>query len=175
MNLNESNFGVTILCPDLNSGGLKYTTNSIKATFPSIDRICMVGSNAKTIDITYLSNICQIKKAGKTITSLIDDGICSLNKEWCLVVMAGSIIRYNIFKKYKYFAEDKDILFPVIDKKFLFPEASINGILMRKETYEDVGKFGDSVEDIREAKLIWAAKALEKGYKLKGIVGARFL
>ena len=175
MNITESNFGVVILCPDLNSGGLKYTTNSIKAYFSQTQHVCTVGDNATASDVNHLSNFCQIKKCGKTITSLIDGGIKYLSKEWCLVVVSGSLVKFNIFKKYGYFAEEKDILFPVIDKKYLFHEASINGILMKKQTYEDVGDFGDDFEDIKNVKLAWGAKALEKGYKLKGIVGARFI
>jgi hypothetical protein len=175
MSLSEHNFGVIILCPDLNIGGLKYTTNSIKSDFPTTKYVAVVGNNAKPIDVDNLSRFSKIYKGGKTITSLIDTGMKVLSNEWCLIVMSGSIVRSRIINRYRNFSEDKSILYPVINRKYLFDEASINGIVLKKQTYNDIGPFGDDMEDIGNAKLMWAGRAIEKGYKFKALVGVRFI
>ena len=170
--LTDSNFGVIILCPSALQPGLNTTVNSLKSHFPDVTYIAMVG-NEKS-DIKPLERYCRVYHGGKTITSLIDEGMKQLKTEWRLVVMAGSRVRYNVLKKYKTFIKsEKVILYPVIDKKYLFHEASINGIMMHKKAYEDIGGFGDDLTDLCEAKLIWAGKALDKEYKFVALVGLR--
>jgi len=165
---------VIVLCPDCNSGGLKYTTNSIKAEVPNVACLAMVASNTCKNEILELSKYCRVCKGGDMITSLIDAGIKEARRSWCLVVMEGSRIKSTILRKYFYFLKsDKDVLFPVVDRKYLFDEASINGILISKKAYEDIGDLGEG-SNIRELKLLWAGRAIDKGYKFKAIVGGSF-
>lgn len=174
--LTDTNFGVVILCPDANSGGLKTTTNSIKVEFSGVNYVAIVGNNAHIENVKSLEKYCRVCYGGKTITSLIDKGVTELQADWRLVIMSGSLVRYNVVKKYRMFAKsEKDILYPVIDRKYLFYEASINGIFMSKSAYDDIGAFGDNIPDLKETKLIWATKALEKKYRFKAIVGGRFV
>lgn len=168
--------GVIILCPERNSGGLKRTANSIKSEIPRCPCVSVVGNNTTKDDIIDLSKYSRISVGGKTIMSLIDRGMEEIDRDWCLVVVSGGAIRSSILYKYAYFTKsDKDILFPVIDKKYLFYEASINGILLNSGTYKNVGKFGDEEISIQDAKLYWSDRAIERGCKFKAIVGARFV
>lgn len=174
--IDDTNLGVIILCPDYNSGGLKSTTNSIKMEIPNVPYVTMVANDARDDDVADLAKYSRICKGGKTITSLIDFGVKEVKTDWCMVVMSGSRIKKSILRKYGRFATcNKDILFPVLDRKYLFDEASINGILLNSNVYDDIGGFGDTVDDIQEAKLLWAGRALDKGYKFKALVGARLI
>ena len=174
--LTDTNFSVIILCPDANSGGLKTTTNSIRVEFSGVNCVAVVGNNAHVENVKSLDKYCRVCHGGKMITSLIDKGMTELQSDWHLVVMSGSLVRYNVVKKYKIFAKsEKDILYPVVDRKYLFHEASINGIFMSKVAYDDIGSFGDNIPNLKETKLLWATRALEKKYKFKAIVGGRFV
>jgi hypothetical protein len=174
--LGESTLGVVILCPYCNFAGLRDTYNSIKSELEDTACVAMVGGNASDSDLRDLSRITQVYRGGKTITSLIDVGAKKLKTDWVITISAGVRIKYNIIKKYGTFLKsNKDILFPVIDRKHLFHEASINGILLSREAIEDVGEFGDEVEDLVSAKLLWAGEALNKGYKFKALVGAKLI
>lgn len=165
-------FSIIILCPDCSTGALKTTTDSIKLAFSDVPYYAVVGENAKPI--MELSKYCPVHKGGETITSLIDEGIKHSTTDWNLVVMAGSWLREHVVWKYQYFARsEKDILYPVIDRKIGFDEASINGIYINKIAMKEVGDFGDEGTDIKIVKLFWALDALKKGYHFKAIVGAK--
>lgn len=66
-------------------------------------------------------------------------------------------------------------MYPVVDRKHAFDEATINGILMPKQAINEVGPFGDNNRSIQLVKMLWALQALNKGYKFKALVGARLV
>lgn len=166
-------FGITILCPERNLGGLRSTSLCCRSLGKKC--ICIVGAETTNTDINALSHHCPVYCGGYTITSLIDEGIRRSQTEWTLIIVAGAVLKINMLKKYEYFTRtDKDILFPVVDRRFLFHEGSINGILVNKKVIEDVGFINDEEGDIVKAKLYWWARAVEKGYKFKSLVGVRF-
>jgi hypothetical protein len=174
--LTDGNFSVVILCPDCNLGGLRYTVNSLKADFPEVSYVVMVGKNSHPDNVKEVEKLCRVYKGGKTITSLIDVGLGLIQKEWGVIMTSGSRFRYTVFKKYAYFTRsNKDILYSVVDHKYLFNEASINGVMMAKKSFQDIGEFGDGNDNIQEAKLHWAGRAIEKGYNFKALVGARLV
>jgi hypothetical protein len=55
---------------------------------------------------------------------------------------------------------------------WLFPDATINGMLLSKQAMKEVGDFPDG-DSIVNSKLWWSGLAIEKGYKLKGVVGTK--
>ena len=172
--LNSKNFGVIILCPDCNYAGLRTTVSSLQSEFPNLNHVAVVGRDAQTENVKSLVKYCRVYTGGKTITSLIDEGMKHLTDAWRLIVISGSLVRYRIIKKYKLFINnERDILYPVIDSKYIWDEASINGILMHQDTYNEVGEFGDDLADLKEAKLMWGARAVELKYHFKAIIGAR--
>lgn len=173
-NMIEKNVTFLILCPELNVGGLRSTINSIKSNYPGSPYLCMLGDNANKQDIKEFNDICPTIKAGDTITSLINIGIKNSQTKYCYVVCAGCLIRNNILRKYGTFLKnDKDILYSVVDQNaWLLPDATINGMLLSKHAMDEIGYFPDD-QSIMQSKLLWSALAIEKGYKLKGIVGTK--
>lgn len=94
--------------------------------------------------------------------------------EWCFLVQAGTYLRKNIIKKLTQFIfEDTDILFPVKNRIYEFIKNPLNGLLINKNTYNKIGRFGkDNPEEI--IKLLWGADAAKLGCKFKAIVGLQF-
>jgi hypothetical protein len=166
-------FGIVILCPERNLGGLRGTASCCRDQF-GVPFCCIVGDNAKPSEIREMSAYCPVFQGGNTITSLIDVGVNVSKMPWNLVVMAGSYLRTGMVKKYRYFARsEKEVLYPVIDRKYIFDEASINGIMIHQNAIKEVGEFGSGA-DLSLVKLHWANKAIEKGYKFKALVGVKF-
>jgi len=172
--LSDKDLNIAVVCSDCNIGSFKNTASSIKGDFPKVSYFGVVPNNSTALEISDMSRYGRVIKGGDTITSLMSKGICE-SKDWCLLVMCGSWVRYNLVKKYRYFLKSKkDIIYPAVDRKYLFYEASINGILIHRDSFEDIGNFED-FEDLSESKLNWAVTAIDKGYSLKSIVGARFI
>jgi len=170
----KQDFSFLILCHDHDVGALKNTVNSIQLVFNDKPYFALVGENARPVDISDLTKYCPVVKGGKTITSLMDAGITSSKTGWNFILNAGSRIKKGIMNKYQYFATNpRDVLFPVINRKYIFHEASINGIYINKLAIKEVGEFGDAGEDIKTVKLLWAMDAIAKGYQFKAIVGGK--
>lgn len=161
----QKSLGFIILNPDNNPTALRITTNTIKDNFPHVKVASVIGAKAEDDS--------QIK-GGSTITSLIDAGFKNTKTEWCLITMAGTYIRHYHLRKYGLFLKDeKEILYPVVNKKYAFDEATINGILINRKAIEDVGAFGDGNWNIQLVKMLWAIKAIDRGYRFVALVGAR--
>lgn len=173
--LNDTNFGVVILCPDFNPGGLRYTVKYLNIDFPGIPVMAVTGVDIHQEDFEALSKSCRVCRGGKTITSLIDAGVDCTQRDWLFFIVAGGRLRPNTFKKFVYFTTaERDILFPVVNNKYLFDEASISGLLINRAAFAEVGRF-DVHDDMGKSKLWWAGAAIKKQYKFKALVGAKMI
>lgn len=173
--LSLDNLSIVVLCPDCNIGSFKNTANSIKSDFSKTPYLGVVPAKSTASEVADMARYGPVRTGGETITSLISEGVRWSDRDWCLFVTCGSWVRYSTFKKYITFAKSsKDILYPVIDRKYLFDEASINGILVYRSAFDEIGHFREC-ESLSESKTYWAATAVSKGYKLKALVGARFI
>ena len=113
-----------------------------------------------------------VYQGGNCVTSMIDKAMNECKSDWAYIVFAGSVMKKQIDKKLSYYVEKKqDVLFPVVDRIYNFITGSMNGILMNKEFYHEVGEFG-SGNSLQDTKVLWAEKALNKGVKFKAIVNA---
>jgi hypothetical protein len=140
------NYGIVVVCQ--NNGYLKNTLTSLNSHYPK--------------------NKLTVITEGVDIYSMINKGIKeSPCNDWNFVICAKGWIRKKFDLKYCYFIEsNKDILFPVIkNNNFNFLDCDINGLLIHKDAFLDIGDFTN--------KLLWYAKAIEKGYIFKGVVGVR--
>jgi len=73
--------------------------------------------------------------------------------------------------RYEHFCKSpKHVLFPVIDRKWLFHESSIHCLFLHKNALTEVGTFTDQEEDFEKVKLLWAGEALSKGYEFRAVV-----
>lgn len=162
-------FGFVILCPNCNFGHLKNTLNSINAYYPNNKITIVVPDNCKADECP------KAIKGGTTLASMINRGLKE-SVEWSFVACTEGWIKSHVDIKYSYFIESKkDILFPILKTKNLncnFIDQNINGILVHKDAFADIGDF-PNFESVESSKLIWTTKAIEKGYKFKGVVGGR--
>jgi hypothetical protein len=114
----------------------------------------------------------KIYKGGLCVTSLIDVALKNVKSEWAFIVFAGSVIKKKIdLKLSQYVENERDVLFPVVNRIHDFVRGSMNGILINKAFYDKVGEFG-SGNDLQDTKILWADRALQNGVKFKAIVGA---
>ena len=117
--------------------------------------------------------ICPVHRGRNTITSLINVGMDNSTSEWTLVVMAGAFLRNNLDRKYSYFVtSQKDILFPIVDGKTNFVDGTLNGIMVHRDTWKEIGQFSNQ-ESLSWCKLSWAMAAIEHGCCFKAILGAQ--
>jgi DNA gyrase/topoisomerase IV subunit A len=162
-----------ILNPENNPTALRNTTKTISDYYSKCKTLCVLGTK---LELEENQKYAEVVQGGNTMTSLIDKGVSHIKTDWGFVIIAGTRIKPNNLHKYEYFCRDnKDILYPVVERKFAFDEASINGILMHRQTIKDVGLFGDNNHSIKLVKLLWALTAIEKGYHFKAIVGGRLV
>jgi hypothetical protein len=164
-----------ILCPNLNIGHLRNTVTSANIYYPDASIVIILPDNCNETDLDTSSKLKQTYKAGKTIASMINCGIkYTLCPEWNFIIFSKGWMRNKMEIKYSYFVEnEKDILFSITNHKHLnFADVDINGLLVQQKTFKNIGDFPD-IENFQLSKLIWATKAMEKGCKFKGIVGAK--
>ncbi len=167
-------FGFIILCPSLNIGHLKNTVSSTDICFPEAKVAIVLPANCKKEEFDDVSKLKKTYKGGKTVASMINTGVENAPcKDWNFLLFPKGWIKSRVDIKYSYFVEnEKDILFPVINRNLNFIEADINGLFFHKKSFEDAGPFPDT-ESLDTSKLIWATKAIKAGYHFKGIIGGR--
>lgn len=173
---------VIVLSTDQNPANLKVTASSMGYLHHCRETICVVDKNISKEDLIAFKEICPTYKGKDTITSLINTGMKKIKGEWGFLVYSGSRIRIFLEKKIAWFAKsERDILFPVVDGKYHFPEGSSNGILINKKTFKEIGDFPEEtmakagVNDFELAKMFWAMEAVNKGCTFKAIVGMRII
>lgn len=170
----EKDLGFVILLTEFRFGGLRATTATINSNFQNAHYICAVPEQSDENDIKIAKTICPIVKGKNTISSMINAGIEKSEKPWNLVVISGNIIRHKPVTRYeKWIDSKKDIMYRVTDKiHWRWEDASIHGMLIHKEAMKEIGGFLEE-ESLPMCKLEWAARAIDKGYKFKGVVGIR--
>lgn len=173
--LNSLNIEYVILCPNRDIYALKGSHRWINRdqVNDNISCLCICPSNTTKGELAEMRAICPTYKGKSSFLSLLNEGIKKSSKDWILFLYAGSYIRPKFTHRYHMFMEDeKDIMFPIVDKFITFDEGSMNGMLMHRNVHKDVGLFDDSF-DIPISKLIWANRAIESGYKFKAILGTK--
>lgn len=168
----ELNCGFIIIAPDNNPKLVEITASSIRNKYSKSPFICIVTSEISPEDAREISQMCPTYQAQNSYSSLINEGIKNSPSDWNLVVISGTSIRSRFFRKYSCFIKsEKDILFPVVDRKWNFVDATVNGIFMHKNVHGEVGDI-PQLNTIQECKAVWAVDALNKGYKFKAVVGS---
>jgi hypothetical protein len=116
-----------------------------------------------------LENV-KVLRHGESMTEMVDFACKNSVTEWIYFIFAGTKLAKKIdTKNAMHVTSHKDILFPVINRRWNFVEANLNGLLLNKNFHEEVGDFGAG-NDLMVTKLIWADKALQHGAKFKGLV-----
>lgn len=172
----DTDFSFVILCPERNMGGLRGTSRSITRCYPDRPQICITEIDAKPQEIKEMKVYCPNTYKGKnTITSLLNTGLKKANTDWVIFVFSGTYVKARFYHKFAYFLKnEKDILFPIVDGKTNFYECSMNGIMMHRNVLKNIGEFGEDAS-LEACRLLWGAKAIEKGYQFKALMGARIV
>lgn len=166
------NFGFLVLNPESNPSLLKNTVNSIRSKYDS-PIVSITEKSVKAQSFKEMNAICPTCKGGSTYTSLINAGMKHPPAEWNILVIAGTYVRSRLTRKYSIFIEnEKDIIFPVVEGKYDFVDATINGLTLHKNCFKEVGKMAE-VGAFEVCKLMWALEAIGKEYKFKAILGVK--
>jgi hypothetical protein len=165
--------GFVILCPEHNVSLLKCTMKSIQCRYPNLPMICATDNSATAADIKEMKVICPTFKGKSTFSSLINTGMKNAPAEWNFILCAGVTVDWKMDDRFAYFTEsEKDILFPIVEKKTNFVDATLNGLFINKKTWKEVGNM-ENEGTLEECKILWATKAIEKGVKFKAIAGSK--
>lgn len=166
-------YGFAILCPSLSIGLLQNTVQSLKARHPNAPFLAVVDGSATTEDLVEIKKYCPVYKAKSTISSLLNVGMRHATSDWVFSVFAGTTVRWSIDEKFAFFVQsEKDILFPIAERKMNFIDGTLNGLFINKKFFREVGDFEDEGE-LEHIKLIWADKAMSLGCRFKAIIGAK--
>lgn len=158
--------------PESNPSLLKSTVNSIRFKYDS-PVVSITEKSVKSQSFKEMNAVCPTCKGGSTYTSLINAGLKHPPAEWNIIVIAGTYVRCRLAQKYSMFVEnEKDIIYPVVEGKYNFVDATINGLMIHKDCLKEVGKMAE-VGAFEVCKLMWALDAIEKGYKFKAILGVK--
>lgn len=167
-------FGCVVICPNQCAKSLLSTVKSIK-NFHDSPCLAVVPKDTSESVVEEMNVICDVHRGNRTYTSLMNVGIRRSSEDWNFVFFSGTLVKPRFWVKYLSFLNDeKDILFPVLVGKEDFIDGSINGILLHKNTIKKAGKFPE-IANLEQSKVTWAAKALEKGCKLKGVLQSKIM
>ena len=173
---------VVVLCVEANKTLLKNTINSVLHHGYNRNCLAIVPKKTTKEEINELNQICPAYRGRNTITSLINCGINKIKSSWAIFAFAGSRFPYKFEEKINSLpVEEHDIFYPALKDRYDFVTASFNGVIINKKFFKQVGKFPEQADpaagmtDFEIAKLIWAAKAIEKGGQFKGIVGLKII
>ena len=166
-------YSFIILCPNYSHSLLKTTVNSLKEFHSEVPFIAVTDSLATTDDLGEIKKICPVYKGKTTISSLLNVGMRHSSADWAFTVFAGTTVKDNIDKKFSFFvSSEKDILFPIANRKMNFVDGTLNGLFINRQFFKQVGDFDDDGE-LEHIKLLWADKAIGNGCRFKAIIGAK--
>ncbi len=169
----SNGYGFVILCPEDYPSEASLTISRIRNIFSdhSIRLVISPKFASERID-KYKSFSVPVDIGDKTITGMINLGVSRSKYDWNFVLIAGANVTENLIKKYLYFCrEESDFAFPVVDRKWVFADASINGLFFNRNK---IPKAPENEPDIGMTKAIWGTEILQSNGKLKGIVGGKF-
>lgn len=178
--------GFIILASEASVARVRATYNSIINNLDTTSVICIVPKKTKKDNVTDLEKICPVFKGKETFTSLINSGYQHGIEDWNTTLIEGVVARKNVQKLYSSFVtNEKDILYSITSVKDLlgkpikifdaFYNCSLNGIMIHKKAFKEIGSFDEELESLDNSRLYWTATAIDKGYQFKGIVGCQMI
>ena len=165
-----------ILCPNLDIPALRNTVRRIGFYFPEADCLAVKPKGTSRAVSAEMKDICPVAAGKETDLSLINSGLKKSSRDWNFILYAGAVIRPRFYVRYERFLEDeKDVMFPIVNSQQTdFIEGTMNGLLIHKKTWQEVGPFEEKI-DIFMGKLLWALEAKQKGVRFKALLGAKMI
>jgi hypothetical protein len=171
----DIDIGFVIIAPENNPKHVEITVSSISAKYGEKPFITVVTDSILEQTMDEMSVFGKVFCAKNTYSSLLSMGMKNAPAEWNIIVISGTPIRNHAHRKYSCFIEShKDILYPIIDRKMNFVDGSVNGIMIHRDAYTDLGDMPET-PNLSECKAAWGSLAVSNGYKFKGIVGAALI
>lgn len=168
-------FGFIILCHDDSSALAKTTIKSLIRNYPKQSCLCMVNGKFPKDQQSEIEKICLVQKGKQTFSSLINKGMKKTQADWNFIVMAGAWCRDGLDVKFSRFVDnEKDILFPIVEGKTNFVDATLNGLFIHKQTFSEIGPWPE-IDSFEECKIIWGHAAIQKGCRFKAIYGPKII
>lgn len=154
----ELKFGFILLCPNSTLKNLNLTQKIIRNSY-NCNYFCV--SNEE---------IPGHIRSGPSLAEMINAGLKHTTFEWNLLFLPNKPLDKFLNHKYSLFIEnEKDIIYPIVNRKLNFIDSVFNGVFLHKNVIKDVGEF-PCIKNFDTAKLFWATLAMERGYRFKGIV-----
>ena len=168
-------FGFIILCPNRDIIGLRNAVRRVGYFYPEAPCLAVKPKGTTRPETADMKAICDVAAGKVTDQSMINAGLKKAKPDWNFIVYEGAVIRPRFHIRYgNFLVDEKDVLFPIIDQRYEFFEGTMNGLLIHRKTWEEVGPFEEE-QDFLLAKLLWAAEAKKKDVRFKGILGPRVL
>ncbi len=171
-----------IIAPDVDLGALRGTVNSIQRNYADIEYFCIADGSIVDRDIQDMKQMCPVYSAKSSVASFINLGVKTSTKEWTIFIKCGTVVRPNLNKKYATFVKNtKDVLYPIVNRKWHFWESTVNGMLLSKTLLKAAGDFPENqmfknaefFSELQFSKLLWTEQALAVGCHFKAILGAK--
>lgn len=165
-------YGFIVLCPDYNISQIKITVDYLRSSYSEAKSICVVPDKCPSKDFKEIKKYTLTEQGGKEMTSLINVGMkYTPCQEWNFIITSGSWLKNNLNYNFcKFIENEKDILYPIVGRKCNFVDGTMNGMLIHKRAFDEIGPFMEN-NTIDFCKLMWSVEAIEKGYRFKGVVG----
>lgn len=143
---------------------LKITLDSLKSNYPE-SSYTLISS-----DIEGSENGHKILK-GKNLMSCINIGMFNGWKEWnCILTPQTTWVKDYLVKRYASRIQGyKDIFYPVMNQQINFTDNNLNGIMIHKKAFNEIGGFPENVS-FEESKILWANNALDRKCQFKGVI-----
>ena len=168
----EIDLGFIIITPENNPRHVEITVSSLSAKYNGRPFVTVVTESILDQTMAEMSRIGRIFSAKSTYSSLLSTGMKNAPAEWNMIVISGTQLRNRVHRKYSCFIDSpRDILYPIVDRKMNFVDGSVNGIVVHRDAYADLGDMPES-QNLNECKAAWGYLAVSKGYRFKGVVGA---
>ena len=183
MKLEDVSFGFVIISPEHNAENVAATVKSVKLAYKDAPAICVVRDNTSDQNVDNINKLCTTHVGGKSVSSLVNEGIEKNSQEWNILLMEGSCIRRGFVSKiFKFIESDLDVVYPiVVDRNRSgrpirlytnFYNTTLDGLTIHRDAFKKAGSFSD--DSLHISKVQWAAEAMSHGCNFKAVLGARY-
>lgn len=168
-------FGIVILCPDLNLRKLKHTLSWMKYYLkPDLSNALAVLPPSKDKELQKQFDVqCRtIKSRSSSYFSLLNRGVRQAENKWLLILQNGSKYKkVNLHQKlFSLVDSESDFFYPISVKHLNFLDSPMDSWkLVNVSSFEKAGFFEEKSE--LDARLSWADQAMRSGVIFKGVMG----
>jgi len=164
--------------------GLRSTCQSVARIYgKDVPVTCAApASMTKSQQVDMVNCVGTVIKGGNTYTSLLNTGLVKAKTAWVTVVFAGTWVNANVMRYFSFVQDEKDILYPVVERRTGFVDATLNGVTLNTKVFKDMGGIPEQpmLQDVTRqvcssefelVKLGWWFRATDFGCRFKAVFG----